>query len=140
MQIALSSFCSPSWRAWFLGWHACDIPYCPMQKPLHALQGVAPLASWSYRSRRPFLGDNMCTICRTCYPTLAIGCCWGSIGLYGVKYLLRCLCSRGCLSGKTHARFGFTSCSLYHQFCFLSWYESNVNGIISMVFENWLYL
>ena len=60
---------------------------------------MASIVSWPHRAWRPFLGDDMCTFCRPCYPPLAIGCCWGCFGFHGIKYLPWCLCRRGCLSG-----------------------------------------
>lgn len=99
VQVASSSWGCSSWGHWFHGWYAIDLIHCHVQKPIHALQGVAPFVSWPYWSGGPFLGNNLCSICRACYPSLAIGCCWGSFGIYGGQHILWCLCWSGSLSG-----------------------------------------
>lgn len=60
---------------------------------------MASFVSWSYWSGRSFLGNNMCAICRSCYPTLAIGCCWGRNGLHHSQYFSWRFCWGSCLSG-----------------------------------------
>lgn len=99
LQIALSSWSTYSWGFGTSGWLTCDLRDCPLQKSLHVVQGMASLISWLYWSWRPFPGDNLCSVCRSRYLALAIGCCWSSIGFYGIKYLLGCLCSSCCISG-----------------------------------------
>ena len=85
---------------------------------------------------RPFRGDHMCTFHGCCYPSMAIGGCWGNAG----KFICWCPCKHCCLLGQSS--YLFPPCVIAYYYCYYSqllytWAITNIYKVGGRLTISW---